>query len=117
MCTNVSYYEPKFCGGGAPPLSGPIIPEIHVNKNCTFSTWIETKSERNKSTFSDKHVVQPHQLRVGRIVILDITKAENGTFLDFTQNGEQSRLHAMAIERVFTSLCFVQTKIEVPNEL
>ena len=38
VCKNVSYYEPKFCGGGAPPLSGPIIPEIHVNKNCTFST-------------------------------------------------------------------------------
>ena len=55
-------------------------------------------------SFSHQHIIQPHKLWVGWIVVLDISETKNCTFLNFTQHGEQGRFHSVAVQRVFSGL-------------
>lgn len=66
--------------------------------------WGSTSLFGTHDAFGHQHVVQPHQLWVGRIVVLDVTQAKNGALLDLAQHGEECRLHSVAVERVFSRL-------------
>ena len=52
----------------------------------------------------DEHVVEPHELRVGEVVLLHVPQAEDGALLDAAEHGEQGGLHAVAVERVLARL-------------
>ncbi len=51
-----------------------------------------------------QHVVQPHELRVGRAVVLHVPQAEDRPLLDLAQHLEQRRLHPVAGQRVLARL-------------
>ena len=55
-------------------------------------------------SLGNKHVIEPHELRVGRVVVLDIPQAEHSPLLDLTEHREEGRLHAVAVERVLAGL-------------
>ena len=61
------------------------------------------------NALSYQHVVQPHQLGVGGIVVLDIAEAQHCSLFDLAQHGEEGRLHSVAIERVFSCLVIKYT--------
>ncbi len=48
-------------------------------------------------SLGDEHVVQPHELRVRWIVLLDVPEAEHRLLLDLAQDGEERRLHPVAV--------------------
>jgi hypothetical protein len=43
-------------------------------------------------------------LRIWWVVILDVPQAEHGPLLDLAQDGEEGRLHTVAVQGVFASL-------------
>ena len=55
-------------------------------------------------SLGDQHVIQPHELGVRRVVVLDVTEAENGALLNLAQDGEEGGLHAVAGQGVLTGL-------------
>ena len=56
----------------------------------------------------DEHVVEPHELWVVRVVILHVPQAQDGALLNLTEHGEESGLHAVAVERVLPRLRFIE---------
>ena len=59
---------------------------------------------RTHNALCHEHIVQPHQLWIGGIVVLDVAKAKHSSLLDLAQHREEGRLHSVAIERVFSCL-------------
>lgn len=51
-----------------------------------------------------QHVVQPHQLRIWRTVVLDVAETQDGALFDLAQHLEQRGLHAVTIQGVFAGL-------------
>lgn len=46
------------------------------------------KNTLTHNSLGNQHVVQSHELRVGRVDVLDIAVAKNHTLLDLTEDGE-----------------------------
>ena len=59
----------------------------------------------------DQHVVEPHQLRVRRVVLVEVAEAEGGPLLDLAEDAEQGGLHAVTVEGVFPGLGLVQALV------
>ncbi len=81
-------------------MSGPITREASIR-------YKEIKTSRGKLTYDslrDQHVVQSHKLRIRRVVVLDIPQAEHGALLYLAEDTEEGRLHAVAVERMLSSL-------------
>ena len=62
-------------------------------------------------TLRYQHVVQPHELRVRRVVLVQITEAESRPLLDLAENTEQSWLHPVTVESVLPRLGLVQALV------
>merc|ERR1719273_2328801 len=49
-------------------------------------------------TFRYQHVVQPHQLGVGRVLRVKVAVTKTCLFLDLAENGEERWLHPMSVD-------------------
>lgn len=88
-------------GGGAGPAT--------LLRPCGESQLMTAEGRRRprrptRHAFRHQHVVKPHELRIRRVVVLDVPEAEDGLLFDLTQDGEEGRFHPVAVESVFACL-------------
>ena len=66
---------------------------------------------RPGDALGDEHVVEAHQLGVGRLLLLAVALRQGDLLLELAEHGEEGRLHAVAVERVLPGLRLVQALV------